>query len=128
MFGSIGGPELILILVVAFLLFGPRKLPEIGRSLGRAVAEFRRATVEFRTGLEREIEYEKFQDAGAEIRGLRRDVTGMLQEAAGLGEIPAIPAAAAGAAARVPASPPSDTVPSSPAEPAARDGSEAHKP
>jgi TatA/E family protein of Tat protein translocase len=77
--GSIGGPELILILVLAFLLFGPRKLPEIGRSLGKAVGEFRRATMEFRVGVEREIELEKFretrttlEEAGREMRaGLR---------------------------------------------------------
>ena len=59
MFGSIGGPELLLILALAFLLFGPRKLPEIGRSLGKALAEFRRATWEFRTGLEREVDHER---------------------------------------------------------------------
>ena len=77
--GSIGGPELLLILVLAFLLFGPRRLPEIGRSLGRMMAEFRRATMEFRTGVEREIEFEKFretkttlEEAGREVRaGLR---------------------------------------------------------
>jgi TatA/E family protein of Tat protein translocase len=73
--GSIGGPELLLILVLAFLLFGPRRLPEIGRSLGKMMGEFRRATMEFRTGVEREIELEKFnetrtslQEAGREIR------------------------------------------------------------
>jgi len=77
--GSIGGPELLLILVLAFLLFGPRRLPEIGRSLGKMMAEFRRATMEFRTGVEREIELEKFketrstlEEAGREMRaGLR---------------------------------------------------------
>jgi len=77
--GSIGGPELLLILVLAFLLFGPRRLPEIGRSLGKMMAEFRRATMEFRTGVEREIEFEKFketkttlEEAGREMRaGLR---------------------------------------------------------
>ena len=77
--GSIGGPELLLILVLAFLLFGPRRLPEIGRSLGKMMGEFRRATMEFRTGVEREIEFEKFketkttlEEAGREMRaGLR---------------------------------------------------------
>jgi TatA/E family protein of Tat protein translocase len=73
--GSIGGPELLLILVLAFLLFGPRRLPEIGRSLGKMMGEFRRATMEFRTGVEREIEFEKFketrttlEEAGREMR------------------------------------------------------------
>src|SRR3972149_5449668 len=49
---DIGFQELILILVVALLVFGPRRLPELGRSLGRAMREFRRATEEFRSTVE----------------------------------------------------------------------------
>lgn len=45
MFNSLGMPELILILVLALIIFGPRKLPEVGRSLGKTLNEFRRATV-----------------------------------------------------------------------------------
>jgi sec-independent protein translocase protein TatA len=54
-FGSLGAPELIAILVLALLLFGPKKLPELGRALGRSFAEFRRATTELKSTLEREI-------------------------------------------------------------------------
>jgi sec-independent protein translocase protein TatA len=43
MFGNIGIPELILILVVALLIFGPAKLPEIGKSLGKSIGEFKEA-------------------------------------------------------------------------------------
>lgn len=46
MFGKIGLPELILILVIALIIFGPRKLPDIGRSIGRGIREFRQATTE----------------------------------------------------------------------------------
>lgn len=46
MFSNIGLPELILILVIALVIFGPGKLPEIGRSLGKAIREFRRSTQE----------------------------------------------------------------------------------
>lgn len=46
MFGRIGLPELILILVIALVIFGPRKLPEIGRSIGRGIKELRQATTE----------------------------------------------------------------------------------
>ena len=55
MFGSIGAPELIAIFVLALVLFGPKKLPELGRALGRTFSEFRRASNEFRTSLEREL-------------------------------------------------------------------------
>jgi len=55
MFGSIGGPELLLILVIALLVFGPKKIPELSRTIGRGVAEFRRATNDFKTTLEREV-------------------------------------------------------------------------
>lgn len=83
MFGSIGGPELLLLLGLAFLLFGPRKLPEIGRSLGRAMAEFRKATLEFKTGLEQEIELEKVQDAHADLRSVRAEIADTLTAAVG---------------------------------------------
>ena len=55
MLGSIGMPELIVIFVIALVVFGPRKLPELGRSLGKAIAEFKRATNELQNTLEEEI-------------------------------------------------------------------------
>lgn len=58
MFGSIGMPELIIIFVIALIIFGPRKLPELGRSLGRSLAEFKRASNELRSTLEEEIRIE----------------------------------------------------------------------
>ena len=68
MFGSIGGPELLLIFVLALLLFGPRKLPEIGRTIGKTLSEFKRATNEFHVSLEREIELEKLKELKAELK------------------------------------------------------------
>jgi sec-independent protein translocase protein TatB len=62
-FGSIGGPEVILLFIAALLLFGPRRLPEIGRTLGKAMADFRRATNDFRTNLEREVRMDELKDA-----------------------------------------------------------------
>ena len=56
MLGSIGMPELIVIFVIALVVFGPRRLPELGRSLGRTIAEFKRATSELQSTLEREVE------------------------------------------------------------------------
>ncbi|HWP98826.1 MAG TPA: twin-arginine translocase TatA/TatE family subunit [Vicinamibacterales bacterium] len=59
MFGSIGMPELLVILMIALIIFGPRKLPELGRSLGRSLAEFRRASNELRATLDEEIRLEE---------------------------------------------------------------------
>ena len=55
MFGSIGGPELLVIFAVALLIFGPRKLPELGRMVGKSLAEFRRAANDLRDSLESEV-------------------------------------------------------------------------
>jgi sec-independent protein translocase protein TatA len=68
MFGSIGGPELLLIFVLALLLFGPRKLPEIGKTIGKTLAEFKKATNEFSTSLEREIELEKLKELKTDLK------------------------------------------------------------
>jgi TatA/E family protein of Tat protein translocase len=59
MFGTLGGPELFLILVVALIVFGPKKLPDIGKSLGRMMNEFKKASNEFRQTLEDEVEADK---------------------------------------------------------------------
>ena len=59
MFGSLGMPELIVIFVIALVVFGPRKLPELGRSLGRGIAEFKKATNELQNTLEHEIQAEE---------------------------------------------------------------------
>jgi Tat protein translocase TatB subunit len=63
MFGTLGGPELFLILVVALIVFGPRRLPEIGKSMGKMMAEFRKASNEFRQTIESEVEAEKIRES-----------------------------------------------------------------
>ena len=63
MLGSIGMPELIIIFLIALVIFGPRKLPELGRSLGKSLAEFKRASNELRSTLEEEIRLEEHKDA-----------------------------------------------------------------
>jgi TatA/E family protein of Tat protein translocase len=59
MLGSIGMPELIIIFVIALIIFGPRKLPELGRSLGKSIAEFKKASNELKSTLEEEIRLEE---------------------------------------------------------------------
>jgi sec-independent protein translocase protein TatA len=51
-------PELIIIFVIALIIFGPRKLPELGKSLGRSLSEFKRASNDLRSTLEEEIRLE----------------------------------------------------------------------
>src|ERR671931_211877 len=65
MFGSIGMPELIIIFVIALIIFGPRKLPELGRSLGKSLAEFKKASNELRNTLEEEIRIEEQKETSA---------------------------------------------------------------
>lgn len=59
MLGPIGAQELIIIFVIALLVFGPRKLPQLGKSLGRSIGEFKRASNELRSTLEQEIRVEE---------------------------------------------------------------------
>ena len=66
MFGTLGGPEILLLVVLALIVFGPRKLPEIGKSMGRMLAEFRRASNDFKRTIEDEVEAEKMREAMAE--------------------------------------------------------------
>jgi sec-independent protein translocase protein TatA len=56
---TIGTTELLLILVVALVVFGPRRLPDIGRKIGKGMAEFRRAGDDFKRTWEREVELER---------------------------------------------------------------------
>lgn len=65
MFGTLGGPEVILILVVALIVFGPRRLPEIGKSMGKMLAEFRKASNDFKRTIEDELEAEKSRESQA---------------------------------------------------------------
>src|SRR5690349_2972054 len=59
MFGSLGFPELFFIFVLALIIFGPRKLPELGKTLGDALGQFKRASEDFKRSWEEEVELEK---------------------------------------------------------------------
>jgi sec-independent protein translocase protein TatA len=68
MFGSIGMPELIIILVIALIIFGPRKLPELGKSLGRSLSEFKKASTDLQNTLEQEIKIEEQKETAAKVK------------------------------------------------------------
>jgi sec-independent protein translocase protein TatA len=55
MFGTLGVPEMIMIFLVGLLLFGPKKLPELGRTVGKAMTEFRRASNDLKQTFDREM-------------------------------------------------------------------------
>ena len=61
-------PELIIILVIALIIFGPRKLPELGKSLGRSLNEFKKASTDLQNTLEQEIKIEEQKENVAKAR------------------------------------------------------------
>jgi sec-independent protein translocase protein TatA len=65
MFGSIGMPELMIIFVIALIIFGPKKLPELGLSLGRSLNEFKLASNELKNTLEEEVRIEEQREQRA---------------------------------------------------------------
>jgi TatA/E family protein of Tat protein translocase len=75
MFGSLGVPELILIFVVVLIVFGPRRIPEIGRTLGKALGEFRRATDDLKSSIEREVRLEELKNVASPINTTLNSIT-----------------------------------------------------
>jgi sec-independent protein translocase protein TatA len=57
--GSLGMPEIVIILVIALIVFGPRKLPELGKTLGKSLAQFRRASEDFKRQWDDEVTIER---------------------------------------------------------------------
>src|SRR5437016_5087830 len=57
--GGLSWTEILFILVVALIIFGPRKLPELGKSLGQAIGQFKRASEDFKKSWEDEVETER---------------------------------------------------------------------
>ena len=78
MFTSISGPELLMILILGLLLFGPRRLPQIGRTVGKAFSEFRRATTDFKMNLEREVDSTEIRQAAQDVEETVRETEGAI--------------------------------------------------
>lgn len=105
---DIGGPELILILVIALLVFGPRRLPAIGKQLGGFVGQMRASMRDFQGTLEREVALDEVREAGKAVgeirsvatdaaRDLSRGFAGLVHTAPALSSLP-VPDAAASSA------------------------------
>lgn len=73
--GPIGIPELIFIFIIALLIFGPKKLPELGRNLGRAITEFRRASNDLRHAVEDEMR--EMERQTAEVKQAAKDAVSL---------------------------------------------------
>src|SRR5579864_1093098 len=76
---NLGVPELLVIFIVALIVFGPKKLPELGRSLGRGINEFKRASNELKNTLDEEIRAEERREA-TPVSKERREATPVSKE------------------------------------------------
>ncbi len=85
---DIGGPELLFIILLGLLIFGPRRLPRIGRQVGAFVAQMRRSLQEVQGTIEREAALEEVRRAAEEVRRLGREAKGVAQDLAGVGPPP----------------------------------------
>lgn len=72
MFG-LGVPELIVIFVIALVVFGPKKLPDLGKALGRGIAEFKRASQEVKDTIETEV---RAAESSIDLAKLKSEVEG----------------------------------------------------
>ena len=75
MFGNIGLPEMLVIMAIALLIFGPKKLPEVGRSLGKAMREFKKSTEEIKDRFEEQIRAEEFKSIQDDIKDIKKDLS-----------------------------------------------------
>jgi len=89
--GSIGTQEIIIIFIIALIVFGPRKLPELGKTIGKGLAEFKKASNELRQTWEDEVKLDKekaalnnaISESTGGLSGIVNDVKNDLSEIAG---------------------------------------------
>jgi len=73
--GQLGFSEMLLIFIVALLVFGPKKLPELGKSLGKGIREFKKATEELKSSWEDQV-----KDIATPLNEVKRDIHNMGQD------------------------------------------------
>jgi sec-independent protein translocase protein TatA len=74
-FGNIGMPEMILIMTVALIVFGPKKLPEIGRTIGKAIREFKKSTEEIKDRFEEQIKMDELKDIRNDFKDIKSNLS-----------------------------------------------------
>ena len=75
--GSIGTAEIVIIFILALIVFGPRKLPELGKTIGKGLAEFKKASNDLKKTWEDEVKLDKEKDT---LGGVISETTGSLSE------------------------------------------------
>src|SRR3954451_21693718 len=73
--GQLGFSEMLMIFVIALLVFGPKKLPELGKSLGKGIREFKKATDELKSSWEDQV-----KDISQPLNDMKRDIHNMGQD------------------------------------------------
>ena len=73
--GQLGFAEMLVIFIVALLVFGPKKLPELGKSLGKGIREFKKATEELKSSWEDQV-----KDVATPLNEVKRDINNMGQD------------------------------------------------
>ena len=93
--GPLGFPELVLIFIVALIVFGPKRLPEIGRTLGKALGEFKKASDELKNTIEREVRAEELKELTTLPKFTPVDVVSRSEPAAAVVNVESTPVAIA---------------------------------
>ena len=73
--GQLGFSEILVIFVIALLVFGPKKLPDLGKSLGKGIREFRKATDELKSSWEEQV-----KDISAPLNDVKKDIHNMRED------------------------------------------------
>jgi Tat protein translocase TatB subunit len=109
--GPLGFPELILIFIVALIVFGPKRLPEIGRTIGKALGEFKKASDELKNTIEREVRAEELKELTTFPKFTPLDNVSRSEPAAQTVTVEATPVPAANATPVAAANAPADPTP-----------------